>query len=894
MAAHTANELAAELRAFVVDQLEAIEHEHAPGWRLPATFGGHRVDADVAADLIYTLGHLHSGGVTTVAGTGVSDAVTRVLGRIDGRRTHTFFSYRVAETLLRWGPTFDGNPLLAALDDEQRAQVRLAVDSSEWLPLLDQAVLPQNYAGVLARCESARGRLGLLTADEATVVDDLVDRARAVLAANPWHYLDDSNHRVGRYDIYSADVWLFTQPFADRLGPLWSDGIATALALVERTMSDDGTAIAWGRSTGPLSGALTIELGALAAAGGLGDDPSRWLTRAGLATGTMAAWFDGGVVNAHQHRDADGYRGPFRRLQLTLDLLGKLAWAANELDRAPAHLTAAPESAVLAPIDELIGFDPDGPAAVWTHRGAGGGFVVPFVGASRSDYLAAPRAPGRYEVPVDSPLACWVPTLFHGDRRAVPSGVPDRLEHSPDAVVARWDRLTYDAELDPPAQQTTVPGAAEVRYRADGRTLEARWSVEAGWAPDALAVLVPERADRPLRVAVHGERGTQVHIDEVDVDGVAEWRSHWSSFSRVHEVEVLPQRLDDGSVRADVSLSVTPQLRVASTAFGHHYDRSLYAPLTGLVWEQACPWGPLGDASVDPATVDLLHLHWPEWVAFDDMGSHRAIVDELRSRHVPVVWTAHNLTPHEKRPDAYDPIYELWAAHVDAIIHHSHGGMERFRERYETAPGTRHVVIPHGHFGELWADQPDTDREEAEAALGLTPCDLRIGIVGAPRTEKLVTEFLRGVAASSRQDIQVACWSMAEGEDVPDDPRIVVAEPYAMADTDVYAQRLAVCDVLAMPFDPDGEMLATGTVFDAIGLGLPVLRSDWSFLTEVLGDAGISVGHTAESVAAALDALDPDEVRAARRAAVLRRDELAWDLISARTLTLFEDVLADR
>jgi hypothetical protein len=71
-----------------------------------------------------------------------------------------------------------------------------------------------------------------------------------------------------------------------------------------------------------------------------------------------------------------------------------------------------------------------------------------------------------------------------------------------------------------------------------------------------------------------------------------------------------------------------------------------------------------------------------------------------------------------------------------------------------------------------------------------------------------------------------------------------------------------------------------------------VLRSDWSFLVETLGDAGIPFGHTAASVAAALDGLDDDTLDRARHAAVVRRDELTWDLISARTLALFEDVLS--
>ncbi len=878
----TTADLATGLRTFVVGAVEALVRDHAPGWRIPATFGGHRVEPDVDADLVYTLGHLHEGGVTEIAGTPLVEAVRRVLGRIDGARTHTFFSYRVAETLLRWGP-FDGNPALEGLDEAQLAQVATACDSSEWLPLLDESILPRNYAGVLARCETGRLRLGLM--DDAAVVDDLVGRVRAVLSANAWHYLDDSNHRLGRFDIYSADVWLFTQPLAPRLGPLWDEGVATALELVERVMSDDGSAVAWGRSTGPLAAALTIELGALAVSGGRGDDPAAWTARTALAAAGMPAWFDDGVVNAHQHRDADGYRGPFRRLQLTLDLLGKLAWAANRLDEVAPAVVADP-SAVAASRDELVRFDPDGPAATWSYRSGGHGFVVPFVGATRSDYLAAPRAPGRYEVAVDSEIACWVPTVFDHGRRATTSGVPATVEHDRGAATARWDRFTVGADLEPDPDAPTVPGQAAVTYRADGRTLTARWDLRFDEAPEAVAVLVPERADQPLRVTAHPEPGTSLHVDRVLVDGVAEWRSHWSTLHAVHEIEVEP------STSVSYSLSVTPLLRVASTAFGHHYDRSLYGPLTGLVWERACPWGPLGDRSVDPTTVDLLHMHWPEWMAFDDLGTHRAVVDELRDRRVPVVWTAHNLTPHEKRPDAYDPIYELWATSVDAVIHHSFSGMERFRHRYPSTPGTRHVVIPHGHFGDLWADHAPADRRRAEAALGLEPCAIRIGVVGAPRKEKLVDEFLRGVAASTRQDVQVACWSLDPADEVPDDPRIVVAETYEMTDAAAYATRLAACDVLAMPFDPRGEMLATGTIFDAIGRGIPVLRSDWAFLVESLGDAGIPMGHTAASVAAAVDALDADSLARARDAAVVVRDELAWDVIAARTFALFEDVVS--
>ena len=89
-------------------------------------------------------------------------------------------------------------------------------------------------------------------------------------------------------------------------------------------------------------------------------------------------------------------------------------------------------------------------------------------------------------------------------------------------------------------------------------------------------------------------------------------------------------------------------------------------------------------------------------------------------------------------------------------------------------------------------------------------------------------------------------------------------------------------------------MLATGTLADAIGVGLPALVSDWPFLTEMLGDAGIRVGHTAAEIAAALDGA---HARATRRGP--RRDGRAAPCastgapIAARTADLFERVVLD-
>jgi glycosyltransferase involved in cell wall biosynthesis len=137
------------------------------------------------------------------------------------------------------------------------------------------------------------------------------------------------------------------------------------------------------------------------------------------------------------------------------------------------------------------------------------------------------------------------------------------------------------------------------------------------------------------------------------------------------------------------------------------------------------------------------------------------------------------------------------------------------------------------------------------------------------------------------------CWSLAWGETAPEDPRIAIAERYRHADEATYSARLAACDALALPFDPAGDMLATGTLADAIGVGLPALVSDWPFLTEMLGDAGIRVGHTAAEITPALDALTREQLDAARRAMTALRPRYSWEPIATRTADLFERVVLD-
>lgn len=870
--------LADELVSFTVARLEALVCQHLPDFRVPGVFAGHAVGADVRADLAFTLGLLHANGVHRVAGTEVVGAIAEVLRPIDGPGTHTFFSYRVAETLARFGP-FAANPVLSGWSPAERNNVATACDSSEWIELLDGDVLPRNYAAVLARCELGRLAVGLI--DEGSgVVDDLAGRAAARLGENASGFLDDSQSGIGRYDIYSADSYLFTEPLADRMGTVWERGARSALGLVERVVTTDGTAISWGRSTGALGTCLTIELGALALRHrSLSDEPDRWLARATNALHHMNRWFgEGGVITAHQHRSTFDYRGPARRLQMTLDCLGKLADAALSLRHAGAvEADTGGAGSTLPHRHELVSFDADRNACVWTYRSEALAFVLPLVGSTVSDYLPTPRNPGLFEVPVDAPLVTGVPLVLVGGHRYVAGHLPTSVERLDRGIAVGHDGFWPAGRFELEEGSRRLGGRRTATYRVDGRTLHVDEDLSFDDAPESVSLAVAETDGRPLRVDFACP--TPHAVTSIDTSGMKEWRSFWSELPRVHQLDIDPAR------RVHFSWSVTPKLRVLNSAADHHYHRSLYDPLVshGLVVDRQVPWARLHDAGALAALFerwDQFHLHWPEWLLGDDLAAHRRFIAALQRSGVRVIWTQHNLSPHAG--GSSDEVYQAWAEATDGAIHHSHWGQEQVTARYRFRADTVHRVIPHGHFAN---SAPDAVRAEVEAEHGLTPGLTRLAVVGAPRPGKDVGLVMDAFAASDRDDLELWVLSLGPQDVARVHPRIVT-HAYEMVDRREYDRRLGAVDALILPFDH--RMLTTGTVGDAIGHGLPAVTSDWPYLAEVLDDAAIAYGRTVGDLTDCLRSLDAASLAAAAQASHAKQAETSWPAVAEQTFALLE------
>jgi hypothetical protein len=401
----------------------------------------------------------------------------------------------------------------------------------------------------------------------------------------------------------------------------------------------------------------------------------------------------------------------------------------------------------------------------------------------------------------------------------------------------------------------------------EGHVLRVRERLELPSPPEAVEMRMPETRDRPLRVDV--ETDVPHRIVRVETNLL----SFWSELVAAHELDLEPR------TTIEWAWSVRPLVRVATNELFHPYHRALYEPLGRDVAETYFPTRLLGrpdEARRVLERVDAFHLHWPEWLA-ESLDDADVFVRLLAETGTTLVWTQHNLRPHRDLDHGHD-LYQRFADVASLVVHHSEWGRRVACERYRFRADATHTVLPHGSFGHPTAE---ISREEAERELGLEPALTRIGIVGAPRPAKQVQAFMDAFAATTRTDLELLVFSL-NGERVPDDPRIR-AFPHQFVDSGVYRRRLAVLDAVALPFDPESEMLTSGLVGDVVGAALPAIVSRWPYLGESLGEAGIEYADGADLVEL-LQTLRPDTLARAAAASVARRHAMDWRCLAPRLL----------
>ena len=293
--------------------------------------------------------------------------------------------------------------------------------------------------------------------------------------------------------------------------------------------------------------------------------------------------------------------------------------------------------------------------------------------------------------------------------------------------------------------------------------------------------------------------------------------------------------------------------------------------------------------------LDAVHLHWLEYIVELDpaprIGVLRSLIRagrftssliRLRRRGVRIVWTAHNLRPHEPRRPLGEALLATFVALVaHRVIVHSHFARRRLRRRL---PGLRNVVvIPHGHYIGAFPEpssplQPERDEPFTFLCFGqirpykqlpglirafraLPDVDVRLLVVGKP----VVASELEALHEATGGDHRV----VIDARLIPDEE---VAALHRGADAAIFAYR---------------EVFSSGALLLALSYGLPVVAPMNSSAPELVLAPGLECFAPGE-LSAALSRMLEGERRAQSEAALRSAMRYPWSEVAHATAALYQ------
>jgi glycosyltransferase involved in cell wall biosynthesis len=351
-------------------------------------------------------------------------------------------------------------------------------------------------------------------------------------------------------------------------------------------------------------------------------------------------------------------------------------------------------------------------------------------------------------------------------------------------------------------------------------------------------------------------------------------------------------------------------VRVVHFPSGYDHDPSSYIGLLkralerrGVEVSAAPELTPRWAAST--TDVDLVHLHWLEFIVQSDdrrvMGIPRTVARAarvaaallaLRRRGIPIVWTVHNLRPHEQAHPLLDRALAAGVARLaDRLIVHSDYARARVEDHYRSAGKT--TVIPHGNY--VGAYPPETlSRAQLRRERGIPEDAFVFLAFGQVRPYKRVREVASALASLPDGDIRL----LVAGEPTVDseardlrvaaslDPRLIL-DLRRVPDSEVVAlHRLADAAVIAYR-----DVFSSGALLLAVSCRLPVVAPGQGSAVELVEGPAIesfTPGHLAD----ALERMCSGDQQARREAARRTADGYPWSGVAAATLELYSNALA--
>jgi glycosyltransferase involved in cell wall biosynthesis len=245
-------------------------------------------------------------------------------------------------------------------------------------------------------------------------------------------------------------------------------------------------------------------------------------------------------------------------------------------------------------------------------------------------------------------------------------------------------------------------------------------------------------------------------------------------------------------------------------------------------------------SAAQPPAGSVLHFHWPHY-GYQDADRERMrqyvqafqmALDRAASLGLGIVWTAHNLRPHESaHPDLEQQATQALLDRSRAVIVHCEAAIALLRANFRVSAPC--AVIPHGHYIGVYG--PPAEPAAARHALGLPPQGtvyLSFGQVRAYRGLEYLLEVFASLAhpssalliAGHAVDPPLARKLLAAARAHP----LVHVHPFFIPDREV-SLYFGAADVVVQPY---AEVLTSGTAVLAHSMSRPVIAPSLGCLTQ--------------------------------------------------------------
>jgi len=300
--------------------------------------------------------------------------------------------------------------------------------------------------------------------------------------------------------------------------------------------------------------------------------------------------------------------------------------------------------------------------------------------------------------------------------------------------------------------------------------------------------------------------------------------------------------------------------------------------------------------------VDVVHLHWPEMLyQYDDLGQRlRRTVSVIgaillaRVWGVRLVYTVHNLTPHE-RPYPICSTLVDWFLYRCADAIHVHDAM--MAERVARQSGRRRGihVIDHGNY--IGAYPNECTREDARRMLDLDPSALVYLFLGQVREYKGLELLLDAYEAVRTETSVLLVAGRARDEKYGREVRAAVAgRPgvrlhLGFVPDDRVQYYMKACDVCVLPYR---QVTTSGAAILALSFGVPVVAPRMGCFLGLIGESrGILYDPDRPgSLADALVQVGDADLAAFGRAGLEYARTLDWGPIGRQHASLYRGLLS--